>query len=349
MVPFGVPLCKAVRFQGFYFLLVVTMKILKTTVVVFLVAIFVGAAYQWLTERADRALIPGDLIDVDGHQLHLLCQGEGSPLVLLENGLWGSYPDWQYVLDAVGKHTRVCAYDRLGLGWSSENNTPTRSAEVARQLHRLLAVAELDEAMILVGFSAGGLYVREYFQRYPEKVVAMVLLDSSHEQQAQRIAAMDQDLSLERFCAAVSWTGMGRVFNLMAPFVEPSFGPQLYAEQMRVYNRSGFCKGLLLQSEGFDADLLAGRKPESLGALPLVVIRAGKSIRDQVIDEDAPEEFLAAYELSWPQLQQELAALSSQSRLLVAEDSGHAIQLQQPGIVIATINKLVDTYRDGGL
>lgn len=320
----------------------------KLLALLILLLVLGGAAYQWLSERADRATIPGELIAIDDHEFHLLCQGEGSPLVLLENGLWGSYPDWQYVLDGVSPVTRVCAYDRLGIGWSSANDKPTRAADVSDYLHRILQAAKLDEPMILVGFSAGGLYVRNYYHRYPQQVVGMVLLDSSHEQQHQRIPESASDLSLQRFCAAVAWTGVGRAFDLLAPFADPSFDGELLAEQVRVFNRTGFCPGMLLQSEGFNLDHAAGRPPGDLGDLPLTVIRAGKSIREQEYDPGMSETFLDGYEREWPLLQAELSRLSTNGRLLVAERSGHAIQLQQPAIAIEAILQMVTAWRAEG-
>ena len=42
--------------------------------------------------------------------------------------------------------------------------------------------------IVLVGWSAGGIYAHEYYRQFPDRVKGMVLVDSSHEQQLIRIA-----------------------------------------------------------------------------------------------------------------------------------------------------------------
>src|SRR5436309_5865293 len=79
-----------------------------------------GVAYQAVSEARDRRKYPppGQLIDVDGHRLHLRCMGQGSPAVVLEAGLSHGALEWELVQSEVAKFTRVCAYDRAGHGWS---------------------------------------------------------------------------------------------------------------------------------------------------------------------------------------------------------------------------------------
>ena len=75
------------------------------------------------------------------------------------------------------------------------------------------------------------------------------------------------------------------------------------------------------------------------------MIRAGRSIREQQYDPSMSEAFLDGYEREWPLMQAELSQLSSNGRLLVAEQSGHAIQLQQPGIAIEAIMRMLEGWR----
>ena len=323
-------------------------RLIKISLGLMLGIVMGGALYQWFSEQVDRESIPGELISVGDYKFHLLCKGQGSPLVLLENGLWGSYPDWVYIMDGVSKMTKVCSYDRLGIGWSSKNDKPTRASDVVKNLHGLLQVAGLDEPIVLVGFSAGGLYVREYYNQFPEKVVGMMLLDSAHEQQAFRIEHVSKDLSLEKFCRAIAWTGVGRAFNLFGDYVDKSFSADLHEEQLRAYNRTGFCSGLILQSQGFVQDLFVGKTPNRLGELPLVVIRAGKPIREQALNDSVPDSFLNEHEKVWPQLQEELSELSTIAKYLVAKNSGHAIQLEQPKIVIEELARMLGEVSSDG-
>src|SRR5438445_13663654 len=61
---------------------------------------------------------PGRLVNIGGRNLHLNCTGSGQPTVVLEAG-GGAYAiDWALVQPGIGEKTRVCSYDRAGLGWS---------------------------------------------------------------------------------------------------------------------------------------------------------------------------------------------------------------------------------------
>ena len=81
---------------------------------------------------------PGRLIDIGGRTLHLHCTGRGSPTVLLEGGGGAFSVDWALVQPAVAESTRVCAYDRAGLGWSDRGPAYEVVEQIVSDLHGLL-------------------------------------------------------------------------------------------------------------------------------------------------------------------------------------------------------------------
>ena len=102
--------------------------------------LLVGATYQGVTTALERRAFPrpGQMVDVGGHQLHLHCTGEGSPTVVLEAPAMGMSAAWGWVQPAVARDTRVCSYDRLGLGWSERGEKPFAPMDVPDDLHALL-------------------------------------------------------------------------------------------------------------------------------------------------------------------------------------------------------------------
>jgi pimeloyl-ACP methyl ester carboxylesterase len=121
------------------------------------------------------------VFDIGGRGLFLLCEGKGSPTVLLESGMGDSISTWQRVMPALSEQTRVCAYDRAGLGFSDPPTVrPRTSQDIALDLHKLLAVAGEAGPYVLVGHSIGGLHVRVFAAEFPDEVVGVVLVDSSH-------------------------------------------------------------------------------------------------------------------------------------------------------------------------
>src|SRR5690348_1125280 len=92
---------------------------------------------------------PGRLVDIGGRKLHRLCSGTGSPMVVLAAG-GGAYSiDWALVQPRIATTTRVCSYDRAGLGWSDPGPAEETVEETIDDLHLLLRSAEEKGPFIL--------------------------------------------------------------------------------------------------------------------------------------------------------------------------------------------------------
>src|SRR5689334_18830943 len=140
----------------------------------------VGASYESAAEAADvRAYPPpGQLVDVGGYRLHINCTGTGSPTVVIESG-WGDMSaSWGWVQPEVAKTTRICTYDRAGMGWSEASPQPRTAREYAKELHTLLAKANEPGPYVLVGHSMGGYTMIVYAHDYPAEVAGLVLIDA---------------------------------------------------------------------------------------------------------------------------------------------------------------------------
>ena len=132
----------------------------------------VGGGYETVREHLDASAypMPGQLIDVGGHRLHLHCTGSGSPTVVLQPGGGDMSSAMGWIAPAVAAHTRVCVYDRAGRGWSDPSDTTQDGAQIATDLHTLLHRAHVPGPYVLAGHSFGGLYVRIFAARYPDEV-----------------------------------------------------------------------------------------------------------------------------------------------------------------------------------
>jgi len=310
-----------------------------------------GAVYQWRAERADLQQFPppGRLIDVDGLEMHLNCRGSGRPVVIMEAGLTTGSWSWGRVPEALETLTEVCTYDRPGMGWSGFIDHPATAAEVADRLHRLVELAPVEGPYVLLGMSAGGVYVREYYRRHPEGVVGMVLVDSSHEQQGNRLPQTGDPSEMDRMLTICGWlqpVGVVRLSGALdmltnQPDIDERTKPLIRA----MVNRTGYCRAIANEMQGFAGDIRQADPPASLGDLPLLVLSQGK-------EPQADERFgvtveqARAMRVVWNGLQLELAALSSRGKRFVAERSGHPIQLEQPELVIDKVGDLVRSLRD---
>jgi pimeloyl-ACP methyl ester carboxylesterase len=141
-----------------------------------------GGGYQTVREAMDASAypMPGQLVDVGGHRLHLNCIGSGSPTVILQpgGGDFSSVMGW--IAPAVAAQTRVCVYDRAGRGWSEPADSPQDATQIAADLHALLQRGNIPGPYVLAGHSFGGLYELAHANLYPGDVAGMVLIDSTN-------------------------------------------------------------------------------------------------------------------------------------------------------------------------
>ena len=119
--------------------------------------------------------------DVGGFRLNLKCEGTGSPVVVFDAGAGDTLQTWDWVVPDLKKLTRVCAYDRAGLGKSDPGPRPRTSERIAGELGELLKRAHVAPPYVLVGHSFGGLNVRLYAARNPDQVSGLVLVDATPE------------------------------------------------------------------------------------------------------------------------------------------------------------------------
>lgn len=289
------------------------------------VAALTGAAYQWMATRNDLAAnpAPGRLVDVGGHRLHVWCTGSGEPTVILENGLGGSgLVGWSLVQPQVAEFTRVCSYDRAGTGYSDPGPSPRTAGRIAHELAQLLDRTGISGPLVLVGASIGGLFVRVFASEHGERVVGLVLVDASHE---------DQEMRVPRIAPLVPFLSSIGVFRLLGV----TFGgaPESLPPSVRRFARATAFRASAYQAtadEGIHlpetaAEVKANRRKL---AIPVVVVTAG-------LGADA----------AWQGLQRDQVGLSAQGCQVIAEQSGHVIALGQPRAIVEPIRAIVHAAR----
>ncbi len=312
-----------------------------------------GALYQIAGMVLDRQQYPppGQMVDIGGHRLHLYCLGTGSPTVVLEAAAPGWSLSWSTVHQQLARTTRVCAYDRAGLGWSERGPLPRTGQRMARELHRLLERAGISGPYVLVGHALGGLVVRLYQHDYPKEVVGMVLVDAGHElEMRQAEFRLFANIEKSRLPAIRAMTMLG-ISRLMASYDQ--LPPLLIGQEEKVtrevrpmlragWLRTGYYSTLSDEHDGLIETLEQVRHSGSLGDLPLVVVTAtGPTWRPDMPGQVNP----AKFRKMWGDLQQDLTKLSTNSRQVFADQSGHFIQFDQPALVSETIRQMVSTIR----
>src|SRR5215216_4501729 len=294
----------------------------------------IGAIYQAIATVIDQRTYPppGDLVDVGDHSLHINCVGEGSPTVILEAANLGMSAHWVRVQQQLAQTTRVCSYDRAGMGWSERGPEPRDARQISSELHTLLKGADTEGPYVLVGHSYGGLYARMYAARYPKQVAGVVLVDSSHPEQfthsEEGRAMYEQTRRMGAFLPWLTRLGVIRLTNLYP--AHPDLPPKQRA-QIEAFNSS--TQQWVTTVEEFGATPETSAQVSNMGSLgdkPLAVISAGKQSPD------------------WLEMQDELAALSPNSIHSVVKGATHESLLYDKGdsqVTSAAIQQVVQAVR----
>lgn len=117
-------------------------------------------------------------VDVGGYRLDIACEGDGSPTVVFDAGAGGDRFALSQWVD-LHEVTRVCGYDRAGIGASEERPATgsTTLGDLADELARLLEGAGIREPIVLASHSLGGGVDQFFADRYPDEVAGLVFID----------------------------------------------------------------------------------------------------------------------------------------------------------------------------
>jgi pimeloyl-ACP methyl ester carboxylesterase len=308
---------------------------------------------------------PGRLVRVQGRRrLNLLCLGKGSPVVVLESGAPVGAVAWRKVQGQISQFTRVCAYDRAGYGWSDPLARPAHAANIEDDLHRLLRGAGITRPVVLVGHSAGGLYVQMYATDHPDAVAGVVLVDPTardefrmvwdvltEEERAETLAGVPKRFAALKSCVERARTGDLATSSKADCRYPPTGDPALDTELRRQYALPKQQEARFSEMTNFQParpDESAGvtmeqaiAKPFRLGDKPLIMLRSSAG---RVPPGERGERLKAA---SWADTRRVLSA-SPQARYVTVEGSGHVIQDDKPEAVIAAVREVVERVRSPG-
>jgi pimeloyl-ACP methyl ester carboxylesterase len=296
----------------------------------------VGYILEPGAEAADAKAYPppGQLVDVGGYRLHINCTGSGSPTVVIEAGLGDWSTSWGFVQQEVAKTTRICTYDRAGVGWSEPGPLTRDAAQFAKELHTLLQNAEIPGPYVMVGHSLGGLGVRVFVHDYSSEVSGVVLIESMNPKQIVQLPAGggSQPNPQSRYYSVLGGLARFGVARVLARPVMNMLTPAIIPDENAYYSR--FVRTQSMQAARDESLGLAASEEEaatvkSFGDLPLIVL-TGR------LHTDSPD---------WQPWQTELLQLSSSSQQLFAENGNHGIQIEEPDAAVAAILQMVQQVR----
>jgi pimeloyl-ACP methyl ester carboxylesterase len=313
---------------------------------------------------------PQRLVAVEGaRRLNLYCVGSGDPTVLLDAGSGNSMATWRHVQAQIGETTRVCAYDRAGLGFSDAAARPSDLRNIVDDLHRLVEAAPIATPFVYAGHSLAGAVGLLYVATYPEDIAGAVLVEPAF---AGEVAALQAPLPPEKRDAIARSFRRGIAFDaaclalarqgaLVSPAtaearacVDVSGDPDTPDDTLRrvkahlqTLPRVWEAQESELASftpEGDERDVNTRELDEvhpSFGDKRLVVLSRG-------VEEGAPgvpPAYLPQVEAAWRAGHDRIAALSPRGVNTVVPGARHYIQMDRPEAVVDAVRGVVEATR----
>jgi pimeloyl-ACP methyl ester carboxylesterase len=321
--------------------------------------ICVGVLYQWLGSLRDRRRFAasGRTITVgSGCKLYLLEKGSaapGAPTVLFEAGIAATNLNWFHVQQNVSRFAATVSYDRAGLGWSSACRTPRTPANIAMELHQMLAQTQIKPPYILVGHSFGGLVMRRFALLFPQEVASVLLVDPMRCEEwpplnPMKQAELDRGKKLSTIAIPIARCGIARlavssllrhggqadrrladaagdgvrhVLNRVKTEVG-KMPTEVWPVVASHWSRPGFYAGMRSHVCSVPATVAEMQDAEPIRGIPVLLLTPGNTI---------------------PLSTERLARIGDNARQVIAEKSAHWIHLDEPDLVIDSIGAMVQS------
>ena len=299
------------------------------------------------------------MIQVGDSRLHMYETGTGSPAVVLEAGIAGSSLGWAIVQPEIASFTRVCSYDRAGLGWSEISATPRTLEGMVSELGGLLSAAGIPPPYILVGHSFGGLVIRAFAHLRPQEVAGLVFVDpvsleswaSCEENEARRLrlgialsrrGALLARLGIVRFALAVLWTGHTRLPKLIAKAAAGKgirtldnlvgqvrkLPPEIWPVIRAHWSTPKCFKAMADYLECLPASAKSASEMQIPEHVPFIVLSAANATAGELTERER-----------W-------VKQSNRGRHIQLGEAGHWIQLEEPEAVVNAIRELAELLCD---
>jgi pimeloyl-ACP methyl ester carboxylesterase len=316
--------------------------------------VLTGFLYQCLGARSDRRRFAtgGRWIDIGGRRrLYLLEKGAGRATVLFEAGIAATNLNWFHIQEIVSHFALTASYDRIGLGWSSPCHTARTPANIAAELHAMLAGAGIKPPYILVGHSFGGLVVRRYALLFPADVASVLLIDPMRCEEwppldPAKQSELDRGRKLTGIAIPIARFGVarlavtslfcrsGRVAERLAGAagnggrhvlkrIKDEVGkmPQeVWPVVAAHWSRPSYYAGMRSHVEAVPDTVREMQDAEPIHGIPVLLLTPGKSL---------------------PLSDQCLRRIGDNVRQVIAPASAHWIHLDQPDLVIDSIRAMV--------
>nr|WP_027632080.1 alpha/beta hydrolase [Clostridium hydrogeniformans] len=294
------------------------------------------------------------LTDIDGRKVEYLFTGNGEDIVVIMLGMGGCIYDWLEIVNEISSFTRVIITHRPGVGKSELHMNGSNTCIASEDLYALLNQLNINERVILVGHSYGGLCVQHFVRLYPKKVKGLLLVESASIYRQDKFDKLQTPVSdefgsdevyislwkkysqytkeklLEELKPSLSSKELGLPKEIQEEIININVSANMYANQL---------------SEILDLrnDVINMRKVHPFPKCPLIIlIQDSKYAINEMEEEGIPKiEAERIVDLAHT-LSYGLQELSSNSKIITVDNSNHCINETRPDAIIDAIKELLN-------
>lgn len=279
-------------------------------------------------------------------------KGRGDTIVAFESGLGGCYHDWHFVTEAICSEATTITYHRAGYGRSTSHSTDRTTLQIVEELNMLLENIGVNQKIILVGHSFGGLCIQHFARLYPDKVRGMILLDSTSAN-FDRLYSLDLPILFSHIKIdklVKNWSELSRktvqeLQDLMSPSLsneQLKLPTEYHKEILEFTTNPATYRTMSVETSNWGISSEQIKSSPDFPDIPLYVVTRDMDVSVKFYtDRGIPEMEAVAYEDTWRNLQIEHSQLSPKGKFIIAEGSDHNIQLEKPEIVIQCLKDLL--------
>lgn len=301
-----------------------------------------------------------ELADVQTTRLaYYLSENGGDSTVVIETALGSCSAEWWHIAESLREKTNVLVYDRAGYGRSSSSSLPRTPRNISKELHSLLVQMNINNNVLIVGHSQGGLYAQQFARDYPEMVSGLVLIDplSADDNSFSRLlteqeykqSGVDKSKSLkvgELLCRM----GLGRLLKPLIKKAPPFYYYKDFSEEAMKYMLSSLTKASHYRTalneynlSHSEAEIAHLRDKTEFPQIPITLITHSSQVSvDEIIYYGGTTRQVAEkIEQIWQDLMGEYLSLSSNSKWVQAEKSSHFVHLTELELVKKAVIELL--------
>ena len=314
-----------------------------TVLIIIFVLVVLGISYeQYKRHMSKYYKVDGKFIDIGGHKLHYVLKGEGNQTIIFESGLdYGGHIIWRNIQEKLSISCTTLSYDRAGILRSQRGENPKTCEFMAEELHSMLEALKLPKPYILVGHSLAGLIYRCYIDKHSSDVAGVILLDPTHPESFENFPKKIRDMSTKTppkwLVKILTSLGILRVSfkMLFKNFYNNALKSEEenYQEAHDMFHHS--IDAYFEEQKNLTLDCQES-KGISFGTVPVTVLGATTIPIDKPDYHEMMEVMKRCHE--------ETVSHCKDSKLILV-DSGHAIQVEKPEVLVEAVREMVEEHK----